>query len=463
MTKSAIETAVSKLTESLGEGAVLHGRTIDEKFFADKTSDLKGTPDIVIIPESAEEIAKALAICGEYRIPVIPRGGGTGVTGGAVALSGGAVLSLEKMDHILEVDDKNCTITVEPGAKTGAIQKAALEHGLMYPPDPASLKDCSIGGNIAESSGGPRAVKYGTTKDYILGLEFVTMDGSIMHSGGKYVKNATGYNFAGILTGSEGTLAVITKIILKLVPAPKETCDILISFDTLDKAADAVFLITAARIIPTTIEFMEEDAIRFVARNSEMKIPMSDAKAHLLIQLDAGSKKDLRVLRQQLIRSIKSLHPGILIAKNDRMKELLWSARRGIRPAIEKESPVFAAEDCVVPRASIPAFVREIKSFLNSRNLHSVIFGHAGDGNVHIDVLKYDIPYDEWKQMLPALKKEIYEIAIAQGGTISGEHGIGSIRRNYMGLAFSEAELDLMRRIKKAFDPSGLLNPGKMI
>ena len=457
------DTVIHTLRDALGDDAVFSGDSIDPRFHADKTSDLSAAPDLVILPRTARQVAAALKLCSHYRIPVIPRGAGTGVTGGAVAVSGGAILSLERMNSIIETDEKNCTITVQPGVRTGEIQKEALRYGLIYPPDPASLKDCTIGGNIAESSGGPSAVKYGTTKDYVLGLEFITMDGTIMRTGGKYVKNATGYSLGGLLIGSEGTLAVITEITLRLIPAPKRICDILVSFDSLEKAADAVWLITAARLVPVSIEFMEEDAIRFVARNSPARIPLSTGKAHLLIQLDADTRWELRRRRNALIRAIKSLNPQILIAKNEKTRELLWSARRGIRPAIEKESPVFLAEDCVVPRASIPAFVKEVKDFLTAKGLRSVIFGHAGDGNVHIDVLKYDIPHDKWKEMLPPVKKEIYGIAIRHGGTISGEHGIGSIRRAYMDLAFSAEEMELMRKIKKAFDPEGLLNPEKMI
>ncbi|HNX59998.1 MAG TPA: FAD-linked oxidase C-terminal domain-containing protein, partial [Spirochaetota bacterium] len=398
-----------------------------------------------------------------FDIPVTPRGAGTGVTGGAIPVLGGAVLSLEKLNRIIEIDTDNMTATVEPGVKTGELQRQTLAKGLLYPPDPASLEDCSIGGNVAESAGGMRAVKYGTTKDYILGCEFVTPDGKIMRYGGKYVKNATGYNLLGILIGSEGTLAVITKLIVRLVPAPLETRDILFSFDSLEKAVTGVSLISKSRVIPTAIEFMEENALEFVARHNAVAIPLPDAKAHLLVQIDGNHPDELDRMESLIIGSLEGIAASHMTARTADERALLWSARRGIRSSIEKESPVFLAEDCVVPRSAIPSFATEVKNLLRAKNVRSVLFGHAGDGNVHINALRDKLSDDEWEKIVPEIKKGIYSIALRHEGTITGEHGIGCIRKDYMGLAFSKDEINLMKRIKHAFDPKGILNPGKVL
>jgi len=458
-----IEEAFTALCASLGNDRVFANAGKTDPYNSDKTTNRSGKCDILIIPESADEVAAALEICGRFDIPVTPRGAGTGVTGGAIPVCGGAVLSLEKLNRIIEIDTDNMTATVEPGVKTGELQRKVLEHGLLYPPDPASLEDCSIGGNVAESAGGMRAVKYGTTKDYILGCEFVTPDGIVMRYGGKYVKNATGYNLAGILIGSEGTLAVITKLIVRLVPAPRETRDILFSFDSLEKAVEGVSLISRSRVIPTAIEFMEEDALAFVAKYNAASIPLSDAKAHLLVQIDGNYADELDRMESTIVQSIGKTASSHMTACSPDERSLLWSVRRGIRNAIEKESPVFLAEDCVVPRSAIPAFVAEVKTYLRAQKIRSVIFGHAGDGNVHINALRDTLTDDEWAQTVPAIKKGIYSIALRHEGTITGEHGIGCIRKDYMGLAYSPDEIALMKRIKLAFDPKGILNPGKVL
>jgi glycolate oxidase len=455
--------ALEALTQSLGSDSVVSADNIPSQYNTDRTSNRSGYCDMLIIPSSAEEVAKALSICNRFLIPVTPRGAGTGVTGGAIPVCGGAVLSLEKLNRIIEIDEENLIATVEPCVTTGALQKLVLAKGLFYPPDPASLEECSIGGNVAESAGGMRAVKYGTTKDYLLGCEFVTPEGKIMQTGGKFVKNATGYNMAGILVGSEGTLAVITKLIMRLIPAPTEMRDILFSFPDLESAAKAVHCITRSRVVPTAIEFMEADAVRFVAKHHQIGIPFPDAGAQLLVQIDGTASAELDSQEKAIIQAVGSNATDHIIAINDDDRTRLWSARRGIRTAIEKESPVFLAEDCVVPRAAIPLFVTEVKGFLTSQGLRSVIFGHAGDGNVHIDALRDALSDEEWDQIVPVLRKGIYQIAFRHEGTISGEHGIGCVRRDYMDLAFSSDELDLMRRIKTAFDPNGILNPGKVI
>jgi glycolate oxidase len=373
------------------------------------------------------------------------------------------VLSLEKLNRILEIDEHNLIAVVEPGAITADIQKAALQHKLFYPPDPASLDTCSIGGNVAENAGGPRAVKYGITGHYVTGLEFVLADGSIITSGGKYVKNATGYNICGILTGSEGTLAVITKIYLRLVPAPACSVDVLLPFADMKGAVDAVSALLQRGIIPATIEFMERDAIGLAAAYLDQDMPCPDAGAHLLLQVEGPTQQACHETLEGIAAACGIEASDVFVAETSLQQERLWKGRRSIREALREESPVLLAEDCVVPRGEIAGFLAGLKEYLHAHTLRSVMFGHAGDGNVHIDVLKDSMPDGKWKKMLPGLKREIYRQAIAHGGTITGEHGIGSIRREYLGMAKSSEEIELYRRIKCAFDPQGILNPGKIL
>ncbi len=452
-----------ELSRLLGAEKVVVDREILESYSRDETSDLAALPDMLVRASSAGDVSATLRLCNERGVPVIPRGAGTGVTGGAVPVRGGVVLSLEKMNRIIEIDRENMVAVVEPGAVTRAVQDAAQAEGLLYPPDPASLESCSIGGNVAENAGGPRAVKYGVTKDYVLGLEFVLPDGSVITTGGKIVKNVTGYNLAGILIGSEGTLAVITKIFLRLIPAPLHTVDLLIPFPSLKDAADAVHAILVNRIVPCAIEFMERDAISLVAKFLNRDIHFPDAGAHLLIQINGNSDEAVLEDVETIGKVVVADRNSIMVAQSPLQRERLWKARRSIREAIRAESPVFLAEDCVVPRSRIPEFLTALKSDFETRSLRSIMFGHAGDGNVHIDVLKGDIDYNQWKAILPDLKREIYRRAIALGGTITGEHGVGYIRKDYLGLALSPEEIELLRRIKKAFDPKGILNPDKII
>jgi glycolate oxidase len=462
MRKIMINRLYRLLQENLDPHKVLKDADILESYSRDETPDMAAAPDILVRAENVQDVISTLKMCSEHKIPVTPRGAGTGVTGGALPVMKGVVLSLEKFNRILEIDRDNMVAVVEPGAITGDIQKAALEHGLMYPPDPASLETCSIGGNVAEGAGGPRAVKYGTTKDYILGLEFVLPDGSFIQTGGKIVKNATGYNLTGMLIGSEGTLAVITKIYLKLIPAPKVTLDALLPFESLEQAIDAVYAILSHRIVPATLEFMEHDAIRLVSQHIQTSIPCDDAGAHLLIQIDGNTEDQVMADLQIIVDAARIDADKICLAQSQSQKERLWKARRSIRESIQAESKIFVAEDCVVPRARIPQFVKELKAYFQQQALRSVMFGHAGDGNVHIDVLKDAIADDAWRKMLPYIKREIYRRALDLGGTITGEHGIGCLRKDYIDLAMSADALDLSRRIKAAFDPGMILNPGKI-
>jgi glycolate oxidase len=399
------------------------------------------------------------------RVPVTPRGAGTGLSGGAVPVSGGIVLSLEKMNRILEIDRANLMVTVEPGVITGELHRAVEAEGLFYPPDPASLDSCSIGGNIAEGSGGPRAVKYGVTKDYVCGLEAVLPSGEIITCGGKLVKDVTGYNLTQLLIGSEGTLAIITRITLRLIPLPKLRVDLLVPYDDFQAAADTVSDIIAARIVPTAIEFMEREAVRASEKLLGKTVPHDDAAAHLLIQLDGNDQRSIDA-DSEIVGDICLKHGArdVLVAKDRPTSDRLWEARRKIIEALKAQSPTNHMQDVVAPRAEIPKLLRGIREVASRHSVRIVSFGHAGDGNVHINTLKDDLPDDEWRALVPAvIDQEIYRLTISLGGMLTAEHGVGVTRRPYLTMALSGAQIEIMRGIKAAFDPHGLLNPGKVL
>ncbi len=462
-TPDTIQQLYSELAGALPPGTVSIDAELLDTFARDESPDLRRAPEILARADSTEAVSTVLRLCSRYGVPVTPRGCGTGVAGGAVPIRGGVALSLDRMDRIIEIDRENMTATVEPGVITARLQDAAAEAGLMYPPDPSSLDSCSIGGNVAVGAGGPRAVKYGTTRDYVIGLEFVTVDGCVHTAGGKFIKNATGYSLIGLLIGSEGTLAVITKITVRLVPAPLHVIDVLAPYPGIDEALRAVTRVLTGGVSPSTIEFMEEDAVRLVAAHLGHEMPLPGARAHLLIQLDGGTEEEVTGRMERLAPLLDVDPEKILVAVNRAQRNTLWKARRAIREAITRESPEFLAEDTVVPRAAIPLFLRELKNRFERQNLRSVMFGHAGDGNVHVDVLRDAMGLEEWRTRLPGIKRMIYETAIAYGGTISGEHGIGALKKEYLGMACGESDILLMRSIKEAFDPRGILNPGKIV
>ncbi|MCX7679378.1 MAG: FAD-binding protein [Spirochaetes bacterium] len=461
--RAAIAEALRLLCARIPTERVFTDKTILEHYARDETPDLSYTPDIVVMPISTQEVSEIVKICAHLKIPLTPRGKGTGVAGGALPIDGGIVLSFERMNKIIEIDPKNLIAIVEPGVITREIDNAAKQFGLMYPPDPSSLDSCSIGGNVAVGAGGPRAVKYGTTRDYVIGLECVCANGEIIALGGKYVKNATGYGLIPLLVGSEGTLALITKIVLRLLPRPTASLAMLIPFDDIGLALTAAEKIIMAKIIPAAIEFMEEDALRLVKEYFFLEMPFPTAQAHLLIEIDGSSEDELLRQAQEIV-SLSTIHESnVIIAMTEQEKDRIWKTRRLIREAISKKSPIFLAEDTVVPRASIQRFILQLKNEFKKQKLTSLMFGHAGDGNVHVDVLKGDMPIEQWRLLLPSLKEIIYQIAVECGGTISGEHGIGFIKRDYLPTAMDNHAIELMRAIKRAFDPLGILNPNKVI
>ena len=354
-------------------------------------------------------------------------------------------------------------VTVEPGVLTGDIHRAVEAEGLFYPPDPASLDSCSIGGNVAEGAGGPRAVKYGVTKDYVCGLEAVLPSGEIINCGGKLVKNVTGYNLVQLLVGSEGTLAVVTKIVLRLLPLPQVQIDLLVPFDDFQAAADTVSDIIAHRIVPSAIEFMEQDSVLAVERLLGKEVPHDDAKAHLLIQLD-GSREQAVDADMEMVGELCLEHGArdVLVAKDQRTRDRLWEARRMIIEALNHESPINHMEDVVVPRAELPKLLRRIKEIAAQHAVRIICFGHVGDGNVHVNVLKDDLSDERWQAIVPAVTETLYRFTLSLGGMITGEHGVGATRRRYLPMALGEAQIEVMRGIKAVFDPNHILNPGKI-
>jgi glycolate oxidase len=434
-----------------------------ERYSHDEVVGLQAEPEVVVRVTSAGQVGAIMRLAQQACVPVTPRGAGYGLSGGAVPVCGGIVLSLEKMKRILEIDKENLMVTVEPGVITGDIHHAVEAEGLFYPPDPASLDSCSIGGNIAEGAGGPRAVKYGTTKDYVCGLEVILPSGEMIHTGGKLVKDVTGYNLTQLLVGSEGTLGIVTKIILRLRPLPKVQVDLLVPYDDLRQAAATVSAIIAERILPTTIEFMEQDSILAVERLLEKEVPFHDAAAHLLIQLD-GNQQEAVDADMEAVGQICLDHGArdVLVAKDRRTRDRLWEARRKIIESLKQESPINHMEDVVVPRSQIPQLLAGTKEIAQRHGVRIVCFGHAGDGNVHVNVLKDQLPVAEFETIVPQVSRELYRLTLDLGGMLTGEHGVGATRRRYLPMALDPAQIAVMRGIKVAFDPNGILNPGKV-
>jgi glycolate oxidase len=434
-----------------------------EPYAHDETVGLRAEPETVVRATTAEQISQIFKLAQRERVAVTPRGAGYGLSGGSVAVHGGIVLALETMNRILEIDKENLMVTVEPGVITGDIHRAVEAEGLFYPPDPASLDSCSIGGNVAENAGGPRAVKYGVTRHYVCGLEAVLPSGDIITCGGKLVKNVTGYDLVHLLIGSEGTLAVVTKIILRLIPLPKVQIDLLVPYDDFQAAADTVSDIIAHRIVPTTMEFMERDSILAVEELLQKEIPHDDAAAHLLIQLDGNRWEEVDA-DVDVVGELCLEHGArdVFVAKDSRNRDRLWEARRSIIDALNHASPINHMEDVVVPRAELPSLLSGIKKIAAQHDVRIISFGHTGDGNVHVNVLKDDIPDDRWEALVPAVTEEMYRLTLSLGGQLTGEHGIGATRRRYLPLALEEPQIEVMRRIRDAFDPHHILNPGKI-
>lgn len=441
---------------------------VDEETLAayghDETENLLFLPDVVIRPRTAEEISAIMKLCQQHKIPVTPRGAGTGLSGGALPQLGGVLLSTDRMNSILNIDERNLQVTTEPGVITEILMNAVKEKGLFYPPDPSSRGSCFIGGNIAENSGGPKAVKYGVVRDYVLNLQLVLPTGEIIWTGANVLKNSTGYNLTQLLVGSEGTLGIVTKIVLKLLPLPKYDLLMLVPFRSLEKAGEAVSAIFRAGFTPSALELVEIDALKIVSEMvGSTAVPVTaDIEAHLIIEVD-GNNMDVLVSDMEAIGELLTQYEGgeLFFADDAQQKAELWKLRRRTAEAA-KIAGYTIEEDTVVPRAELPALIRGVKAIGKEYGFHAVCYGHAGDGNLHIRINK---PGTQNSQDDPEMVKglrALFRLVKSLGGTISGEHGIGLVQKGYMDIVFEEKQLDLMRQIKKVFDPNNILNAGKI-
>lgn len=432
---------------------------------SDETEDLVYSPKVVLRPKTVEAVCAILKYCNEQQICITPRGAGTGLSGGALAIYGGVVLDMKRFNKILHIDKRNLQVTTEPGVITQLLQEAVAEESLFYPPDPASKGSCFIGGNVSENSGGPKAVKYGVVKDYVLNLEVVLPNGDVMWTGANVLKNATGYNLTQLIVGSEGTLGVITKIVLRLIPAVKYNLLMLVPFKSAIEACAAVNAILLAGVTPSALEFMERDALDWAMRFAQVKsITVADeVQAHLLIEVDGNDQDVLYKEIESINKVLEGFDVGeILFADTHEQKEVLWSLRRKVGEAVKSNS-VYKEEDTVVPHAELPTLLKHVKDIGKKYGFQSVCYGHAGDGNLHVNIVKGEMSEAEWTHKLPVAIRELFVEVVKLGGTISGEHGIGLVQKNYMDICFSKTQLDLMRQIKKIFDPKNILNPGKIL
>lgn len=459
----------SRLLSIVGESNAILDEEGRYRYGHDETEDHAFLPDLVLKPGTADEVSAIMRLCNEHNIPVTPRGGGTGLSGGALPVQKGLVISMERFDKVLDIDELNLQATVEPGVITEVFQLAVKEKGLFYPPDPASRGSCFIGGNVSENSGGPKAVKYGVTRDYVLNLEVVLPTGEIIWTGANVLKNSTGYNLTQLMCGSEGTLGIITKIVFKLRGYPQKTVLLLLPFVTSAEACRAIAEIFRAGITPSGMEFFEREAamktISYVEKitNARVTTPFPEQMdAYLLCELDGNDDEVLMRDAERVMNVVEKFQVGeVLFADTDAQKDELWKIRRNISPGVKAYS-INRAEDVVVPRGNLPKLITGIKEIGKAYGFNSVCYGHLGDGNLHVDILKESISDDAWNSTVVEGIGEIFRLAVALGGTLSGEHGIGIAKRPYMPIAMKETNLVLMRQIKKAFDPKGILNPGKI-
>ena len=451
---------ITKLQKIVGKDGVL-STPEDLAVYSYDGTFAEHWPDVVVLPRSTEQASQVVKFAAKEQIPVVTRGMGSGMAAASVPFNGGITLAMTRMNRILEIDEVNATAHVESGIVTADLQTAVEKRGLFYPPDPSSIKHSTIGGNIACNAGGPRCLKYGVTSDYVLGLTVVLADGRVLHTGGKCIKDVVGYDLTALFTGSEGTLGVITAALLRLVPRPRFARTALAEFSPLDDASRTVNAILAAGIVPATLELMDETAITCIEESMRLSLPL-DVDAILLIETDGSD--EAAVLREiEAIEGICQEYGArqVKVARDESERSKLWQARRSVSPALARRAPNKLGEDITVPRSAIPEAIRRIKAISAKHSLPIVIFGHAGDGNLHPNILFDKRDPEQWGKVEQMVAEE-FAVALELGGTLSGEHGVGALKRPYLEQALGPVSIDIQKRIKAALDPANILNPGKV-
>lgn len=456
------EADVRKL-QTLCPDRTYFGEGIHDDFSHDEMVEYgKYAPEVVVEAISATEVSAVMQYACQHNLPVTPRGSGTGLCGGAVSINGGIILSLAKMDRILEIDEENMTVTTEPGVLLMDLAKTVADRDLLYPPDPGE-KSATIGGNVMTNAGGMRAVKYGVTRDYVRGMEVVLPNGEVIEVGGKVAKNSSGYSLKDLIIGSEGTLGIITKLTLKLIPLPKRTVSLLVPFNDLEACIDTVPKIIKAKAVPTAVEFMEKEVIEAAEEYLGKHFPDKSADAYLLLTFDGNSTAEVeRQLDQAAQICLDAGAIDVFISDTDERQESIWSARGAFLEAIKSSTPAMDECDVVVPRNQVARFVKFVKELERTHKIRIRSFGHAGDGNLHVYVCKDDLSDLEWKQRLDPVMQAMYDKAIELKGQVSGEHGIGHAKVEFLRKSVGKTQMNLMKGIKQAFDPQNILNPGKV-
>lgn len=462
MFNKVTRTIIKRLTEIVGKENIIEDEESLKNYAHDETPLYHSMPEVAVKPKTAHEVSQILALANEELIPITPRGGGTSLSAGAVPIHHGIVLSFERMKRIKELDGENLMIVVEPGIITGELGRELEKYDLFFPPDPVSLDSCTIGGNIAECAGGPRAMKYGVTKNYVTGLELVFADGTTGKIGGKLLKNVTGYDLLNLIIGSEGTLAVVTEATVKVLPLPHCVMDLFIPFRTVKDASLFALEVTRQDLMPTAIELMEGNVVRAVAKYLGQDIPSIEADGHTIVEIDGDDLAEVRQKYQQIGDiAIKKGALDVLVAEGPKDRERIWEVRKKIGDALKSQTHIVAREDLVVPKSKIPELISQLKECIKKFGGTLYAFGHLGDGNIHTDIGFAEIT-EEASEKIKEMRKRMYEITIQLGGTITAEHGVGLSKIPFLKMALDNKFIQLMYQIKKEFDPKNILNPGKI-